>query len=64
MTILVLQSIFGFLKLHGTISIAIPCGTLEAEFLVNVLISEKRGGADFFHGFVWRVVWAESLVQI
>jgi hypothetical protein len=27
-------------------------------------LREKGGGADFFPGFVWWVVWAESPIQI
>ena len=27
-------------------------------------LREKRKGADFFPGFVWWVVWAESPIQI
>jgi hypothetical protein len=36
----------------------------RGRFLKKVLIFEKKMGADFFPGFVWWVVWAESPIQI
>jgi hypothetical protein len=36
----------------------------RGRFLKKVFISEKKGCADFFPGFVWWVVWAESPIQI
>jgi hypothetical protein len=44
--------------------IAVELEPRRPIFEKNILIFEKKGGADFFPGFVLWVVWAESPTQI
>ena len=44
--------------------IEFPLEPTEPIFEKCSHLREKGGGADFFPGFVWWVVWAESRIQI
>ena len=52
---------FSKIGLHGSMGNAIPHGTMETDFLKNVLIFEKKGGCWFFFPCLYGGLYGQNL---